>query len=193
MRPSGACWWSQACWLEPARARPVCALEHNSLCILPCFGHRASLISLSRTFYIWNTLHLHLYRRATRRPRSGIMNKIIISKYQLWIIRLPACACRPPSLAEGEEEGEVDAGDWEATVRTCQRKLEEVSGLWTHWLENRNQSGDPQTSVQPCVKGKAFLALFSKLSQSVKLETVKSTPALPSCGILKAGFSVCKV
>lgn len=84
MRPSGVYWWSQACWLESARSRPVCVLEHNSLCIMPCFGHWAWLISLSRTFYIWNTPHLHLYRRAAQRPKSGIMNKIIISKYQLW-------------------------------------------------------------------------------------------------------------
>lgn len=84
MRPSGVYWWSQACWLESVRARPVCVLEHNSLCILPCLGHVAWLIPLSRTFYIWNTPHLHLYRQAAQRLKSGIMNKIIISKYQLW-------------------------------------------------------------------------------------------------------------
>lgn len=160
-RPSGLCWWSQACWLESVWARPVCVLEHNSLCILPCFGHRASLIPLSRTFYIWNTPHLHLYRRAAQRPRSGIMNKIIISKYQRW--NYP-CVCVgllfPLLLSRGEEEG-VDAEDWEATVRTCQRKLEGVSGPWSRWLENRNQRRDPQISVQRCVKGKESLLSIS--------------------------------
>lgn len=51
-RPSGVYWWSQACWLDLVWARPVCVLEHNSLCILPCFGQWTWLIPLSRTFYI---------------------------------------------------------------------------------------------------------------------------------------------
>lgn len=157
MRPSGLCWWSQACWLESVRARPVCVLEHNSLCILPCFGHRVSLIPLSRTFYIWNTPHLHLYRRAAQRPRSGIMNKIIISKYQRWNYPFLCVSASFFSKEVGGGEG-VDAGDWEATVRTCQRKLEGVSGPWTQWLENRNQRRDPQTWDQPCVKGKESLS-----------------------------------
>lgn len=47
--------------------------------------------------------------------------------------------CQPPSLVEGEEEEEeeeeeIDTGDWEATVRTCQKKWEGFSGPWTHWL-----------------------------------------------------------
>lgn len=129
-RPSGACWWRQPCWLESVWARPVCVLEHNSLRVLPCFGHADSLIPLSRTFYIWNTPHLHLYSWAAQRPRSGIMNKIIISKYQQW---------NYPFLYVGEEE-EGDTGDWEATARSCQRKLEGVCGPWSRRLINMNQS-----------------------------------------------------
>ncbi len=190
MRPSGVCWWSQACWLESVWARPVWVLEHNSLCILPCFGHRAWLIPLSRTFYIWNSPHLHLYRRAAQRPRSGIMNKIIISKYQRWNYPF-LCACVGLFFLHRGRGGGGGGRRWGLRSNGENMSEEIRGGVWAVDSQaGKQESEDRPQDFSPAMckrKGSlssvSFLALFPQLSLSVKLETVKLTSALPFRGI----------
>lgn len=117
IKPSAVCWWSQACWLEPVRlhSRTQLALNVALFWLQNLLGPH-----LSRTLYFWNLSCFTLMHGELNRYQWVALWIKLSYHMSNKIVHL--CVFQPPPLTKGKEAGE-DARDWEATVRTCQRKL----------------------------------------------------------------------
>lgn len=162
MRPSGLCWWSQASRLEMVWARQV--YDWNTTRSVYCLVLATEPSwSPSAEHFTFGTLLIYTCTDELHGGlRSGIMNKIIISKYQWWNYPFLSASFSRGGGGGGRRRG---GGDRHRGLRSnCKNLSEEMRGaFWTVdslTVKQESEERPPDFRQTMCERKRIPFALF---------------------------------